>query len=65
VRGAVDGALAGATGGAGMLPFAAMSGPIAPATAGMLVGGGAAVGGTLGCVSGMWDLYKARNPLEQ
>ena len=64
-RGAVDGAIAGASSGAGMLPFAAMSGPLTPATIGTFVGVGAAAGGAIGCGAGMWDLYKARNPLEK
>jgi hypothetical protein len=64
-RGAGDGALAGATSGAGMLPFAAMSGPLTPATVGTFIGVGAASGAVLGCGQGMWELYKARHPLEQ
>jgi len=63
-RGAVDGAIAGASSGAGMLPFAAMSGPLTPATVGTFIGVGAAAGGAIGCASGAWDLHKARNPLK-
>ncbi len=63
-RGAVDGAITGASGGAGMLPFAALSGPITPLTAGVMVGGSAAVGSVIGAASGAWELHKARHPLE-
>jgi hypothetical protein len=63
-RGAVDGALAGVAGGASMLPFAALSGPISPISAGAVLGGAGAFGAATGCVNGMWSLYKARNPLE-
>lgn len=64
VRGAVDGALAGAAGGAGALTYAALSGPLTPLAAGVLVGGGAGVGALVGCGQGVWERYKARNPRE-
>lgn len=64
VRGAGDGALQGLAGGAGMLPFAALSGPVSPLTAGVMVGGGTAIGAAAGCAQGMWELYKQRNPIE-
>ena len=64
IRGGVGGAITGATAGAGMLPFAMLSGPLTPATAGAFMGIGAGTGGVLGCAEGMWDLYKARRPLE-
>jgi hypothetical protein len=63
-RGAVDGALAGVAGGASMLPFAALSGPVSPISAGIVLGGAGAFGAATGCANGMWSLYKARNPLE-
>jgi hypothetical protein len=62
-RGAVDGALAGVAGGASMLPFAALSGPISPISAGVVLAGSGALGAGTGCANGMWSLYKARNPL--
>ena len=65
LRGAGDGAIAGASSGAGMLPFAAMTGPLTPATVGTFVGVGATAGAAIGCGNGMWELYKARNPLER
>jgi len=64
LRGGVGGAITGATAGAGMLPFAMISGPLTPATAGAFMGIGAGSGAVLGCAEGMWDLYKARRPLE-
>ena len=64
VRGAVDGAIAGASSGAGMLPFAAMSGPLTPATVATFVGIGAGSGAAIGCAQGMWELRKARRPLQ-
>jgi hypothetical protein len=63
-RGAADGALAGVAGAASMLPFTALSGPISPISAGVVLGGGGVLGAATGCVNGMWSLYKARNPLE-
>jgi hypothetical protein len=63
-RGAVDGALAGVAGGATMLPFTALSGPITPLSAGVVLGGAGALGAATGCLNGMWSLHKARNPLE-
>jgi hypothetical protein len=64
LRGGVGGAITGATAGAGMLPFAMLSGPLTPATAGAFLGIGGGTGAVLGCAEGMWDLYKARRPLE-
>jgi len=64
LRGGVNGLLTGAGTGASMLPFAAISGPLTPATVGTFVGIGAVSGGVIGCGEGMWDLYKARRPLE-
>ncbi len=64
VRGAIDGGINGASGGAGMLPFAFATGGLTPVTAGLMVGGGTAVGAVVGCGSGMWELYKARHPVE-
>jgi hypothetical protein len=64
LRGGVSGALTGATGGAGMLPFAMLSGPLTPATVGAFMGIGAGSGAVIGCAEGMFDLYKARRPLE-
>ena len=63
-RGAVDGGIAGAMSGGGMLPFALASGPLTPATAGIIVGGSTLLGAGAGAVGGMWELYKARHPLE-
>ena len=63
-RGAVDGALAGVAGSAGMLPFTMLSGLISPVTAGAVVAGGGVLGAATDCANGMWSLYKARNPLE-
>ena len=63
-RGAVDGALAGVAGGASMLPFAALSGPVSPISAGIVLGGAGTLGAATGCLNGMWSLHKARNPLE-
>lgn len=63
-RGAVDGALAGVAGGATMLPFAAVSGPVSPISAGIVLGGAGALGAATGCLNGMWSLHKARTPLE-
>jgi hypothetical protein len=64
LRGGVGGAITGATAGAGMLPFAMLSGPLTPATAAAFMGIGGGSGAVLGCAEGMWDLYKARRPLE-
>jgi hypothetical protein len=64
LRGTINGTITGAGTGAGMLPFAAISGPLTPATVATFVGVGAVSGGVIGCADGMWELYKARHPLE-
>jgi hypothetical protein len=65
LRGAADGAFSGLSGGAGMLPFVALGGGISGTAVGVLVGGSAVIGGIAGCGQGAWELYKARNPMEQ
>jgi hypothetical protein len=63
-RGAVGGAITGAGTGASMLPFAMMSGPLTPGTAAAFLGVGLVGGGVVGCADGMWELYKARHPVQ-
>src|SRR5277367_2470051 len=63
-RGAIDGGLAGLSGAASFLPIVALSGPVSPEGAAVVLGGGAAAGAATGCASGMWELHKARNPIE-